>query len=135
MIFWLQHENLLVSVEVHHPKPFVFMNVMNVVSIHGLFIHGWIIEMLQYVKWKNMQTKKTVCTWKGKYDTANNQTTNTFRILQKSIVSIQAAQAVIKHSDVSTTTMETTATQGLVLRYGMRFWPAPKYSMCSVSRT
>lgn len=105
-------------------------------SFYSWSFYSWLNNRDAAVcKVKNMQTKKTVCTWKGKYDTANNQTTNTFRILQKSIVSIQAAQAVIKHSDVSTTTMETTATQGLVLRYGMRFWPAPKYSMCSVSRT
>ncbi len=68
-------------------------------------------------KVQNMQTNQTVCMWREKYDTAYNQATNTC-LLQKRVVSKQAAQAVTKHTDVSTTTMETTVTQGLVVCYG-----------------
>lgn len=72
-----------------------------------------------------MQTKKPVCTWKEKYDTAYNQTTNTCLILQKPIVSKQAAQAVVKHHYNGTT-----------VRYGKSALALSKeYSMYCVSKT
>ena len=68
------------------------------------------MELLQYVRCKTRKQRK-LC------PCAYNQTSNTTLILQKPIVSKQATQAVIKHNDVSTATMGTTATEGLAVCY------------------
>lgn len=70
--------------QLHSLLHFAVMSADYIQCSHGLFIQ---VEYgdAAVCKVQNMQTKKTVCTWREKYDTAYNQTTNT--CLYKSLLS------------------------------------------------
>ena len=84
-----------------------------------LFVPG-IMEMLPPVRYKTRKQRRPCACGRKTCDTANNGTTNhSPAFLESPLSAHRAAHAVVKQTDVCTTTMETTATLGpAVVRYG-----------------